>query len=146
MKNNRGITLISLIMYILVVLMVLGMLSSLSEFIYGGLNEINTGSYSSEEFNKFNLNFIKDIKKCNSVNITEEDHNIQIVLSDNTNYNYKANEHSIYRNKVKIAENIKQFNAEKIVKNNKNVIKITIGTGKNSTQFGKTINYVLKYW
>ena len=146
MKNNKGITLLSLIIYILVMLIAIATLSSLTEFIYGNLGQVNTESYSSEEFNKFNLNFIKDLKDSQDAIINANGNGTQIIMSNNTNYNYISSEHSIYRNKIKIAENINEFSAEKIIKNSKNVIKIRIGTGKNNTNYGKTINYVLKYW
>ena len=146
MKNNRGITLLSLIVYVSIMMIAIGILASLTEFIYGNLGQVDTESYSSEEFNKFNLNFIKDVKQSSDATINVSGDNIQIILSNNTNYNYISSEHSIYRDKVKIAENINEFSAEKMLNNNKNVIKVRIGTGKNNTNFGKTINYVLKYW
>ena len=76
--------------------------------------------------------------------------NIIIGFGDGTIYNYISNEKSIYKNKIKIAKNINYFTAIEQNINNKNVIQIKIGTGKDSgnadNDFGKTINYVLKYW
>lgn len=146
MKNNKGITLISLIVYILVFTLIIGLLSGMSSYIYGGLDVVNSGSYSSEEFNKFNLNFIKEVKNNTDANISTDNGNTRIIFENGVNFNYIQSEKAIYRDKVKIAEKILVFTAEKEKINKKNVIKITIGTGKDETNFGKTINYVLKYW
>ena len=69
-----------------------------------------------------------------------------VVIPGVLNFTYVQSEKSIYRDKVKIAEKITDFSAQKDTINKKDVIKITIGTGKEEADFGKTINYVLKYW
>lgn len=146
MENQKGITLISLIVYILVFSLIIGLLAGMSNYIYGGLGNVNRESFSSEEFNKFNLNFIKEVKNNHDANISSENDTTKIVFSNGVNFTYVQSDQSIYRNKVKIAENIIHFSAEKDTINKKSVLKITIGTGKDNADFGKTINYVLKYW
>lgn len=110
-------------------------------------------SISSEEFNKFNVLFVTDAKNSKRAivksNGTSGD--CSIILDNGANYNYIANEKAIYRDSEKIAKNIVIFNATLVNNddtNNKNVVKVKIGTGKDSSQpnFGKTINYVLRYW
>lgn len=118
----------------------------MSSYIFGNLDNINSGTYSSEEFNKFNLSFIQEVKNNGDANIMSENGNVRIVFENGVNFNYVKNEKSIYRNKVKIAEKIVTFSAEDTTINNKNVLKVIIGTGKDEADFGKTINYVLKYW
>ena len=146
MKKENGISLISLIIYILVFSLVIALLAGLSSYIYGNLDVVNSGNYSSEEFNKFNINFIKEVKNNKDANISINNGNIKIVFENGVNFTYVQSEKSIYRNKVKIAEKILDFSAEKDTINKKAVIKIKIGTGKNDIDFGKNINYVLKYW
>ena len=147
-KNEKGITLIGLILYVLVFTSVLALLVNLTNYIYGNLNKVNNESISSEEFNKFNVNFVKDIKNSESVVINSSNGNYTIVLSNGANYNYVKNEKTIYRNYRKIAKNICVFKIENATINEKAVAKVTIGTGKNANNpvYGKTINYVLKYW
>lgn len=160
MKCEKGITLAALIIYVIMFSLILGVLVSLSSYIYGRMQYVSSDSYSSEEFNKFNISFIKDIKQSTDARIETPEYDstgksdVTIILSNGVNYNYISNEHAIYRNKVKIAEKISVFSAEKmeVTKNvKKNVIRIMIGTGrdnagKNDVNFGKTIKYVLKYW
>ncbi len=147
-KNEKGITLTSLILYVLIITAALALLANLSQYITRNLKKIDNNSISSEEFNKFNSNFVKDIKESNSVVITSTGQNYTIVLSNGANYNYYKKDKSIYKNYHKIAQNICFFTAEQKVINNKKVVKVKIGTGKNENNpvFGKTINYVLKYW
>ena len=99
-----------------------------------------------EEFNKFNLNFIKDVKSNTDANVSSNGDMVKIILENGVNYTYVLNEKAIYRDKTKIAEKINVFSAQKTTINGKTVLKIRIGTGKENTDFGKTINYVLKYW
>lgn len=148
-KNEKGITLSNLILYVLMFTIVLALLVSLTNYIFGNLRNVNNESISSEEFNKFNSKFITDIKQSSQITSIEENQgNYTFVLSNGANYNYVKNEKTIYRNYRKIAKNICVFKIENATINEKAVAKVTIGTGKNANNpvYGKTINYVLKYW
>lgn len=147
-KKENGVTLASLVLYVIVFSIILGLLANLTSNIYGNMSKIESNTYSSEEFNKFNLNFIKDVKKNTDFKIEENSGDIKIILSDGTNYSYINNENAIYRNKIKIAKKIARFEAERQVINNKVVARITIGTGhdNDNIDFGKTIKYVFRYW
>ena len=149
MKNERGITLTALIIYVITFSATLVLLASLSSYIYGNMNTINADKISSEEFNKFNVFFVKDVKESKKgvVNLQTVG-DIVITLENGNNYTYKNSEKAIYRNKEKIARNIITFNAESKTENNKSIIEITVSTGKNveNPTFSKTIKYVLKYW
>lgn len=147
-KKERGVTLTGLVLYVMIFTMILALLVTLSNYIFGNLNKVNNESISSEDFNKFNANFVKDVKESNNVVITSSSGNYTIVLSNGANYNYIKSENAIYKDYNKIAENICTFTAEKATKNNKIVAKVTIATGKDESNkvYGKTINYVLKYW
>lgn len=159
MKKEKGITLVALIIYMAIITGILAALSVLTTKIYQNAKKLGDDNISSEEFNKFNVAFIKDVKNNKSAKINykaNEDNSVNyvIIFKDGTTYNYIAKECSIYRNKVKIAKNINYFVAtnknikDESKKIDKNVIEIKIGTGKYSSEskFGKTINYVLKYW
>ena len=150
MNNEKGVTLSSLVIYVIVFSLILGLLVPMSSYMYSNINKVSSDSYSSEEFNKFNINFIKDVKENEDARVEAGNgNNVKIIFSNGVNYSYISSEKAIYRDKVKIAEKISTFTAEKIVENktiDKNVLVIRIGTGVNDTDFGKTIKYVLKYW
>ncbi len=163
MKKEKGITLVALVIYMSIITGILAALSVLTTRVYQNAKKLGTDNISAEEFNKFNVAFVKDVKNNRSVTVTptkNTDQSVSIKFEDGTTYNYIAEECSIYRNKVKIAKNINYFIAtapKKItytskkdpdITIDKNIIEIRIGTGKYNSErkFGKTINYVLKYW
>ena len=151
MKKENGITLVTLIVYLMIVSAILAALTNLSSHIYKNINKLGIENLSAEEFNKFNVNFVKSVKANKNATVTNNNQNVTIEFDDGTTYNYINGENSIYKNKIKIAKNINYFTADVQNINNKNVIQVQIGTGKKDTavgnnDFGKTINYVLKYW
>ena len=151
MKKESGITLVTLIVYLMIVSAILAALTHLSSHVYKNIGKLGSENLSAEEFNKFNVNFIKSVKSNKKATVTNNNRNVTIVFDDGTTYNYINGENSIYKNKIKIAKNINYFTADVQNINNKNVIQVQIGTGKKDTavennDFGKTINYVLKYW
>lgn len=151
MKKESGITLVTLIVYLMIVSAILAALTNLSSHVYKNIGKLGRGNLSAEEFNKFNVNFVKSVKANKKATVTNNNQNVTIVFDDGTTYNYINGENSIYKNKIKIAKNINYFTADVQNINNKNVIQVQIGTGKKDTavgnnDFGKTINYVLKYW
>jgi len=147
MKKENGITLVTLIVYLMIVSAILAALTNLSSHIYKNINKLGIENLSAEEFNKFNVNFVKSVKANKNATVTNNNQNVTIEFDDGTTYNYINGENSIYKNKIKIAKNINYFKADVQNINNKNVIQVQIGTGKKDTAvFGKTINYVLKYW
>lgn len=153
MKSEKGITLAALVIYIIFISALLVLLGNLTSYMYGNFQKIGSNSVSSEEFNKFNQKFVKDVKESKKVEVQFDSstNNYTIVFENGANYTYIFSEKAIYRNEEKISKNILVFEAEaknNASTNNKNVIKVKIGTGKNSSEpnFGKTISYVLKYW
>ena len=151
MKKESGITLVTLIVYLMIVSAILAALINLSSHVYKNIGKLGSENLSAEEFNKFNVNFVKSVKANKKATVTNNNQNVTIVFDDGTTYNYINGENSIYKNKIKIAKNINYFTADVQNINNKNVIQVQIGTGKKDTavgnnDFGKTINYVLKYW
>ena len=146
MKGEKGVTLTGLVIYVLFFTSVLVMVVNLSNYVFLNLRELD--SSSSEEFNKFNTSFVKDVKSSRAATVSTDSSKVTIIFSNGTNYNYIVSEKAIYRNYEKIADNICKFTATRTTKNGKNVIRVVIGTGKyvSSPNFGKTINYVLKYW
>lgn len=149
MKNEKGITLQALVLYVIMFSVTIALLASLSSYIFGNLDNISEAQASSEEFNKFNINIIEDVKSSKVAQANQDSSgNVIIALENGATYTYKADEKSIYKGKVKIARNIVEFSAKSGVENNKNIIEVTVSTGKNASNivFSKTIKYVLKYW
>ena len=144
-KNNQGITLISLIIYIMVVTIVLSILTVVfSNFDKNKDLAEDKGKYIAE-LDKMALYFIRDSKNNLDANVEVD----QVVFTDGTNYKYEKEEKSIYRNKVKIAQNIEYctFLKQKISSGGVNKIMITVDIIPSGYEINRRItDYILKYW
>ncbi len=149
MKKEKGITLIALTIYVILFIGLMGMLAVFTTDFNSGIGRVQHNMTSPEEFNKFNIEFVRDIKSSYYANINKSGDDVTIILDNGANYRYVKSENAIYKNKAKISKNIASFNAisEQSTKG-KNVIRIKITTGKNeqSIIFSKNISYVLRYW
>lgn len=147
-KKENGVTLVALAIYISMLLTVIALLSTIVNNMYPKMTSVNSESLGSEQFNKFNVYFVKDVKSNESATVTNEANgNVKIAFLDGTNYLYVKSESAIYRGKVKIAKNIKKLTAEPMLVNQKNAVNIMIETGDNSIDtFKVSIKYILKYW
>lgn len=148
-KSNKGITLAGLAAYMIVILIVLGILTTISTFFYDNLGIIQENARYAAQFDKFNSNFVSDVKKNKDVSIDAE--NKTITFEDGTKYIYNSKDNGIYREQVKIATNVTYFYASKkvITINNveKSIVTVEIIIGESSkTLFTKKIDYTLKYW
>lgn len=63
MKSEKGITLTSLVLYIMLVLIVLGILATITASFQSNLKEVNKEGTKNSEIDKFNIYFLKDVKK-----------------------------------------------------------------------------------
>ena len=147
MKEEKGITLITLTIYIIILTIVLELVALFNGNLFPQIKKLNNGNVSAEEFNKFNVSFVKDIKEAKTATVESSAHDVTITLSSGVHYYYVYNDEAIYREKVKIAKNISVFTANYSTQSSKNIIAIHIVTGhEEDKQFEKTINYVMNYW
>ena len=100
MKSEKGITLAALVIYIIFISALLVLLGNLTSYMYGNFQKIGSNSVSSEEFNKFNQKFVKDVKESKKVEVQFDSstNNYTIVFENGANYTYISSEKAIYRN------------------------------------------------
>ena len=153
LKSNKGITLIELSAYIILLLLVIGVLASIRGFFFNNLDIVRKASRYAASFDKFNSEFVKDVKnnKYASVETDETSGNIIITFESGDTYVYNASDEGIYKGKIKIATNVTSFNASNktIMVNGveKEIISISIAIGTSiDSMFYKSIDYTLKYW
>ncbi len=149
MKSEKGITLTTLVIYMIVMILVISILSIISNFFYANKGYILDSSKNISEYNKFNMFFIEDVKNNKSAEVYEEEN--KIVFADGTVYSYVHGDTGIYRNKVKICNNIELCNFKKITETTENtntekqILKVRMVI--NGAKIFETENsYVLKYW
>lgn len=102
MKKEKGITLTALTIYIILFIMLMGMLAVLSTDFNSGIGRVQHSMTSPEEYNKFNVEFLRDIKESYYTNIEQANGDVTIVLDNGANYKYIKTENAIYKNKVNI--------------------------------------------
>lgn len=137
MNSQKAITLTSLVIYITVVLIVLGILAVISGSFQGNLREIYAEGTNNAEIDKFNVYFLKEVKKQGNEISTISNNEITFALGDK--YTFKDN--AIYLNdNIKIAENIEKCIFTSNIVNEKTVITVTIKAVNGKE---KEIEYVL---
>ena len=141
MKSEKGVTLNSLILYIILLTLVIGLLTSISSYFYSNLDYTNETGKTMFQFNKFNMYFIEDVKSNTDIYSIEDE---KIVFGDGTVYTFGNG--NIYRNKVKICDDIEIIKFSQVANNsNKEIIKVDMAI-KGSTIFNSSNEYVLRYW
>lgn len=110
MKKQNGVTLASLTIYIIVAGIIVLMLSFLNANFFSKMTDLTNKTNVTNEYSKFCSAFIRDLKNSNSV--LEYNQN-EIRFSNGATYEIRKSENSsekyaIYRDSVKICENIKE--------------------------------------
>ena len=139
MKNKKGITLISLTIYIIVMLIVIGIITTIGIFFYQNVIQIDENSQNLAEFNKFNMYFLEEIKKKGN-HIAQINEN-SVTFTSGETYTYIESDNAIYKNKMKICENIKKCIFTENSVNGKEGIRVYLEIG-NKMEFSETIDYV----
>ena len=139
MKTQKGITLTSLVIYITIVLIVIGILAVITANLQGNIKEIYAEGTNNAEIDKFNVYFLKEVKKQeNEIDTISEN---EILFTTGNKYTYNSNDKCIYLNDtIKVSENIEICEFDRNLVNEKTVIivKIKAVNGKE-----KTVEYVL---
>ena len=141
MKQENGVTLSSLIIYVISMLIVVGVIATLTSFFYRNIANLDDNSENIAEVTKFNIPFLEEVKQANNaVTRVSEDQTAISFFSGNT---YTFQDQAIYKNKVRICENVKKatFRVEEI--EGKQIVYVLLTIGENM-EYTKTMEYVVK--
>ena len=137
MKSQRGVTLTSVAIYIIVLIIVIGILGVISASFQNSVKNINEKGSENMEIDKFNMYFLKEVKKKGNKIVSIDSSKIEFA----TNNTYTFKENGIYLNdNIKIAQDIASCNFSENVVNGKTIIKVNIKTKSNED---KIMEYVL---
>lgn len=145
MKSNKGVTLTSLIIYVIGMTIMVSIIATLTSFFYknidiGDINS-NTTQYTkftsilSEEVNKKNNSVID----CQSLT----DGVSYIVFSSGNQYTFNQKSKSVYRNNVKICDNIDTCDFSYTYIDSKYKIKVSFKTANIDMTESNSIVYNL---
>ena len=131
-------TLTSVIVYVVVMLVLVGIVGTITGFFYSSTGNLEESAGALGEFNKFNTYFLDEVKKVGNEiqNITQT----SITFTSGTSFTFLDG--GLYKDKVKIASNVKEFTLDTYKQEEKTVIKVYIKIGED---FAKTIEYVMAY-
>jgi len=139
MNSQKGVTLTSLVIYVIVVLIVLGILSVITANLQNNVKEIYAEGTNNSEIDKFNLYFLKEVKRQgNEINTISSN---EVVFKTQNKYTFSTNDECIYLNdNIKIAENIEKCTFSSSIVNDKTIITVVI---KSINGEEKTIEFIL---
>lgn len=152
-KKQEGVTLISLTVYIIVMVIVVSVVGIISTYFYTNLSKTGNSIDPITEYTKFNSFFTNEINyenikildcKTTYKNNRPEEGVIDsyIVFDNGVQYTFIAENQGIYRNQVKICQEIKNCIFESKIENGKN--KVSVLLEGNKGEFKKEQTYTLK--
>lgn len=143
MKSEKGITLTSLVIYVIGITIIFAVVANLTIYFNKNSRTIEYTTNNSAQITRLNQYLINDTKKENA-QIIEANENIIIIQAngETIKYTYDKNSKGIYRNKVKIANDVQSLEIKKdiIYDKTKLLLNITIGMQE---QIQKDLEYII---
>ena len=143
MKSEKGITLTSLVIYVIGITIIFAVVANLTIYFNKNSRTIEYTTNNSAQITRLNQYLINDTKKENA-QITEANENIITIQTngETIKYTYDKNSKGIYRNKVKIANDVQSLEIKKdiIYDKTKLLLNITIGMQE---QIQKDLEYII---
>ena len=155
MKSNKGITLTSVIIYVIGMTIIVALLSTLTSFFYKNINMENLTNDTATQFTKFSSIFTEEINKENNSIIDckttlkdteDEDKNVEnsyIIFSSGNQYTYINENKSIYKNKIKICENVEKCKFSYTLVDGKYSIQVDFKAGNIDLTEDEAITYTM---
>lgn len=150
MKSNKGITLTSLIVYVIGMTIMVATIATLTSFFYKNIDVEDLNS-DTNQYTKFTSVLSKEInRKDNSIidckQLKDDDGNIivsYIIFSSGNQFTFNKDSKSIYKNNVKICDNVESCDFSYEYIDSKYKIKVSLKT-TNIDKTGKNaIEYIL---
>ena len=111
--NEKGITLTSLVIYVTVMSVVIAVISTITTYTYKNMNNLEEQSQYAVELNKFDMYFLKDIKRAETVIVSNDEEITDIITiiyknedNEECTVTYKKNDNFITRAFVNNSKNI----------------------------------------
>lgn len=143
MKKNNGITLTSLIIYVTGMLLVVTTIATLTSFFYKNI-DIKAINNDTTQYTKFSSIFGEEINRNNNSIIeckSLSDGISYIVFSSGSQYTFNENSKSIYKDNVKICDNVELCDFSYTYQDSKYKIKIDFKTSNIDMSGNNAITY-----
>lgn len=151
MRDNKGITLTSVIIYIIGITIVVATIATLTSFFYRNVNIEEISDDSATQYTKFSSIFTEEINRENnsvvdSKILTDEEGRTKesyIIFSSGNQYTFKKENQSIYKNNIKICENIETCDFSYTFVDYRYKIKVNLKTKNIDMTGDKAVTYNL---
>lgn len=142
MKSEKGVTLLSVTVYVIGMTVAIAIISRLTAFFYSNTTDIRDIEPVTE-YTTFNTHFSEE---ANTPNIKILECESDYIAFDNgVQYTFVSENHSVYKNKVKICNNIEKCTFEQGTdENDKTTVKVTIKVTDDKITNRAPIVYTLK--
>lgn len=145
MKNNKGITLTSLIIYVIGMTIMVATIATLTSFFYKNI-DIGDINNDTTQYTKFSSIFSEETNKDNNSVIdckSLTDGVSYIIFSSGNQYTFNENSSSIYKNNVKICENVEICDFSYSFVDSKYKVKVSFKTANIDMSGDNAITYTL---
>lgn len=139
--NEKGITLTALVIYVTVMFAVITTISTIATYTYKNMNNLGEEGQYAVEINKFDMYFLRDIKKAEKISASGDTITIRYKDEDENDCNiiYSKSNKNITRDdgkaKINICKNVTECSFTISQKNVKVVLKI-------NNEFVKDMDYI----
>jgi len=149
MRKNNGITLTSVIIYMIGMLIILATIANLTSFFYKNVDIEEIQDDSTTQYTRFSSIFSKEINTENNYIIdcktfTKDDvKQSYIIFSSGNQYTYTSENNCIYKNEIKICQNIDDCDFSYIWENSNVIVKVNFKTKSIDMTGDSAIIYTL---
>jgi len=138
MKSQKGITLISLVVYIVAMSIVVGIVATITSFFYSNTESISESATDLGEFNKFNLEMVREVKQAGNRISSIENEGTRITFTSGNIFTFQDG--GIYKNKIKLCTGVINCQFRKSLQEEKEILTVLFET----QNFARTIEYVME--
>lgn len=146
MRNNRGTTLTSLIIYVIGMVIVVSIISTLTAFFYKNI-DITDINDTTSQYTKFSSIFLNEINRENNSIVEcktflENEYKVSyIIFSSGNQYTFKGENKSIYKNNIKICDNVEDCDFSYSFVDSKYMVKVNFKTNSIDMSGDNAITY-----
>lgn len=145
MKNNKGITLTSLIIYVIGMTIMVATIATLTSFFYKNI-DIGDINNDTTQYTKFSSIFLGEINRKNNSVIdckSLADGVSYIIFSSGNQYTFNEDSKSIYKNNVKICDNVEICDFSYSFEDSKYKVKVSFKTASIDLSGENAVEYTL---
>lgn len=143
MQTEKGITLISITIYVIVMLIIVSVMTVLTSYFYKNIDIRSVSADLNQQYTKFNAYFTQEVNKKGNQLLeinSKDDQQSYMIFSSGNQYTYIPKNQGIYKNQVKIAQNITGCTFSRHIETNG---KTTITIAIQGNNFERTTTYTL---